>query len=121
MNKPELLQFWKVTNKTLNEAFADIGADIRIASDATRYLRNPHKKGAVNLKYPDKPKVILMFEGGTVTLSGLYYLLKDQGYVKQPPHPRKPKKLPAGEPERRIRAFILNNLGWRERYIPPIV
>ncbi len=111
LNKAELLEFWTVTNKALNEAFKDLGADVRIASDATRYLRNPHKKGAVNLKYPDKPKVILMFEGGTVTLSGLYYLLKDHGCVKQLNNPRKHRKLPAGEPERRINMFISNNPG----------
>jgi len=116
LNKGELLQFWKVTNKALNDAFADLGADVGIASDATRYLRNPYKRGAFNMKYSDKPEVVLVHAGATVTLSSLYYSLKHQGYVKQPTHPRKPKKLPAGEPERRIRAFISNNLGWIGSY-----
>jgi len=116
LNKPELLQFWKVTNKALNEAFADLGADLEISTDPTRYLRNPHKKGAVNLKYPDKPEILLVYESATVTLSRLYYALKDHGYVKQPDGLKKPRKLSAGEPQRRINTFILNNPDYTGTY-----
>lgn len=81
--KHTMLDYWRLVQISLFEAFKDLGADSRFVTDPTCYLRNPNKKYGFNNKYNDMPRVRLVYEGQSVSLSNIYYSLKRAGLVNQ--------------------------------------
>lgn len=107
--------FIKAVQRALYQAFKDMGADPVVTEDLTRFLRNENQENCVNKKYPDKPSVVIREKGQLCTLSELYKVLKQSGFIQCKGQglakPRRARQIPFHVSQHRILAFLHNNPG----------
>lgn len=78
----KMLNYWRIIQKSLYTLFKDLGADNSLILEPKYYIRNPNKTSANNIKYIHHPEIKSVVVNGKVTLSAIYYPLKNKNIVQ---------------------------------------
>lgn len=105
---PKLFELWDLVQDGLFRMLRAYGLepDMSILGDKTRFVRNPYGRNRKNLKYDHKPDVRLIRRGKPISLSVMYRILKNAGFIVQPKRSKPRKSIPFRESFKRVRKFF---------------
>lgn len=105
---PKLFALWDLVQDGLFRMLKAYGLepDMSILGDKTRFVRNPYGRSRKNLKYDHKPDVRLIRRGKPTSLSVLYRILNNAGFIVQPKVSKPRKSIPFKESFKRVRKFF---------------